>query len=188
MASDSISTKNVWPNYSKNNVQLTSKTKGDTLGKDEFLKILVAQLRNQDPMQPMQDRDFIAQMAQFSSVEQLMNMSGEMTKLRQNLGMASTMIGKEIAWYDHSETGELVGVSGIVDSILIKDGMQYARVGQYDIPFDNIVAVAEKGGIPHEPADPPAEKPEDPATDPSGTPGGQNGDPSEEPVGDQGNE
>jgi len=162
MPSDQISTRVVWPNYSKNNVQAAAKSKGDTLGKDDFLKILVTQLRNQDPMQPMQDRDFIAQMAQFSSVEQLMNMSGEMTKLRQNLGMASSMIGKEVTWYDYAVNGELVPFKGTVDSILIKDGVQYAQVGQKDIPFDNIVGVREVGSeAPQQPGEQ-QEQPEQP--------------------------
>lgn len=46
-----------------------------TMGKDEFLNLLVTQLKNQDPMNPMQDKEFIAQMAQFSSLEQMQNMS-----------------------------------------------------------------------------------------------------------------
>src|SRR5699024_12653765 len=51
------------------------------LGKDEFLKILMTQLQNQDPLDPMDDKDFIAQMATFSSLEQLMNMSGKMDNI-----------------------------------------------------------------------------------------------------------
>ena len=43
-------------------------------GKDEFLKLLVTQLQNQDPMSPMDDTDFMAQMAQFSSLEQMTNL------------------------------------------------------------------------------------------------------------------
>lgn len=52
---------------------------GGALGKEEFLQLLVAQLRNQDPMNPMKSDEFAAQLAQFSSVEQLMNINEGMT-------------------------------------------------------------------------------------------------------------
>jgi flagellar basal-body rod modification protein FlgD len=146
MSNDAISTGNVWPYYAKSNVQTASaKTKDESLGKDDFLRILVTQLQNQDPMQPLQDKDFIAQMAQFSSVEQLMNMTGELTKIRQNLGMASSMIGKDVEWYQTGQSGELIPKSGKVDSILIKDGAQFARVGDLDIKLDDIISIAEGG-------------------------------------------
>ncbi|BBH20870.1 hypothetical protein Back11_22150 [Paenibacillus baekrokdamisoli] len=145
MSGDSVSTRNVWPNYDSSNVQTAAKTKSQTLGKDEFLRILVTQLKNQDPMQPLQDKDFIAQMAQFSSVEQLMNMGEQMTKFNQNLGTASSMIGKEVSWNEYAQTGELLPVSGKVDSIVIKDGIQYARVGDKNISLDKILSIAEGG-------------------------------------------
>lgn len=50
-----------------------------TDNKDAFLQMLVAQLKNQDPMSPMDNQDFLAQMAQFSTVEELQNMSKQMT-------------------------------------------------------------------------------------------------------------
>ncbi|EFM13061.1 flagellar hook capping protein [Paenibacillus curdlanolyticus YK9] len=132
----------VWPNYSTSNVQKAAATKKDTtLGKDDFLKILVTQLRNQDPSQPLQDRDFIAQMAQFSSVEQLMNMSEEMTKLRQNLGSASSMIGMTVEWNGMSDTGIGTTYSGLVEAISIKDGVQYAKVGDKTVKVDDLTSI-----------------------------------------------
>ena len=146
MSGDNISTRNVWPYYDSSNVQAaTAKPKSQTLGKDEFLRILVTQLQNQDPMQPLQDKDFIAQMAQFSSVEQLMNMSGQMTKFNQNLAVASSMIGKEIKWNEYAQTGELLPTSGKVDSIIVKDGVQYAQVGAKNIKLDDIISISQGG-------------------------------------------
>ncbi|WP_051430799.1 flagellar hook assembly protein FlgD [Thermicanus aegyptius] len=57
----------------------------NTLGQDAFLQILVAQLKYQDPLQPMQDRDFIAQMATFSSVQQLIQLNQAVAEIKEML-------------------------------------------------------------------------------------------------------
>ncbi len=75
------------------------------LGKDEFLQMLITQLRHQDPMDPMKDQEFIAQMAQFSSLEQMVNMNRNLTEnlnwnylLSQTINntMATSLLGREI--------------------------------------------------------------------------------------------
>ena len=75
------------------------------LGKDEFLKMLITQLRYQNPMDPMKDQEFIAQMAQFSSLEQMVNMNKNLTEnlnwnylLSQTINntMATSLLGREI--------------------------------------------------------------------------------------------
>jgi flagellar basal-body rod modification protein FlgD len=75
------------------------------LGKDEFLKMLITQLRHQDPMDPMKDQDFIAQLAQFSSLEQMTNMNDNLTEnlnwnylLSQTINntMATSLLGREV--------------------------------------------------------------------------------------------
>lgn len=96
--------------YLKN--QTTARTPSPELGKDEFIKILMTQLQNQDPLSPMEDTEFIAQMAQFSSLEQMMNMTKSIDLLVQSQLVSpviqySHMIGKEVSYQPFDEeTGE----------------------------------------------------------------------------------
>ena len=74
-------------------------TGNNELGKEQFLQLLVTQLQNQDPLNPMEDQEFIAQMAQFSSLEQLMNLNVSMQGLtdatnNQQMFSATNYIGK----------------------------------------------------------------------------------------------
>lgn len=64
----------------------TTKAANNTLGKDSFLKMLIAQLQNQDPLNPMDGTAFVAQLAQFSSLEQLTNLNTTMSALPDYLG------------------------------------------------------------------------------------------------------
>jgi flagellar basal-body rod modification protein FlgD len=140
-----IGTKNVWPYYAKGNIQASGSKSGNELGKDQFLQILITQLKNQDPMQPLQDREFIAQMAQFSSVEQLMNMSKEMTMLRQSFGFSASLIGKTVTWNVFDASGTIASTeTGAVDAIVMKDGTQYVKSGGSEVPLENIIRI-ERG-------------------------------------------
>ena len=86
------------------------------LGKDDFLKLLITQLSHQDPTQPLQDREFVAQMAQFSTLEQMTNMNGELSKVLGLLArsQAVNLLGKtvEIAQGQGSITGRVEAISG----------------------------------------------------------------------------
>lgn len=98
------------------------------LGKDDFLRILVAQLSNQDPMKPMQDTEFIGQMAQFSSLEQMTNMNGTMNQFLSNQLQSSMtdyahLIGKNVEWTESSEK-----LSGKVNAVVYKDGSVLAEL------------------------------------------------------------
>lgn len=85
--------------------KVTDKKDNGALGKDAFLQILITQLQNQDPTSPMDDKEFIAQMAQFSSLEQMQNMTKAMENLlasqeQTQLMNYSTFVGKEIKWHE----------------------------------------------------------------------------------------
>ena len=99
-----------------------ARTVQNELGKDDFLKLLITQLSHQDPTQPLQDREFVAQMAQFSTLEQMTNMSGELSKVLGLLarGQAFGLLGRTVELAD----GEM-RVSGRVEAI---SGEQYPQV------------------------------------------------------------
>jgi flagellar basal-body rod modification protein FlgD len=99
------------PSYYLSN-QPKDRVPSSELGKDEFMKILMTQLQHQDPLSPMDDREFISQMATFSSLEQMMNMTSSIDMLVQSQLVSpviqySHMIGKEVSYqaYD-KETGQ----------------------------------------------------------------------------------
>ncbi|WP_165998757.1 flagellar hook assembly protein FlgD [Bacillus sp. Cs-700] len=107
----------------------TQKTEASgQLGKNDFLKILVAQLSNQDPMKPMQDTEFIGQMAQFSSLEQMTNMGTSMNKffdrqLQSSMTDYADLIGKSVQWQENNKVS-----SGKVQAVLYKEGNVLAEL------------------------------------------------------------
>lgn len=119
------------------------------MGKDQFLHILITQLKNQDPLSPLQDKDFIAQMAQFTSVEQLTQMNtymkstmDEMKLLRQSIGTASSLIDKNISWLIPG-VGDLPGTTGKgkVEAITIRGNNQFAIVNGEEVSLDRVIRI-----------------------------------------------
>lgn len=163
---DVVGNKIGWPGYSAGNTSKAS-SKGGNLGKDDFLRLMMTQMQNQDPLSPMDNTQMVAQMAQFTSVEQLVNISDQLSKMSQSLGNNSGLIGKEVSWTVQTKTGDYSietgkaeviteKASGIVDSIVVRSGVHYVKVGEKEIPIDEIVQVdnapeVEEPIVPEEP-------------------------------------
>lgn len=108
----------------------------DIVGKDDFLKLLITQLRYQDPLNPIDDREFVAQMAQFSSLEQMQNMNKLLevfTGTQQVISMfaqATNLIGCKVK----VDNGEGEAKEGVVEAVrfsqqgpvIIVDGKDYS--------------------------------------------------------------
>jgi flagellar basal-body rod modification protein FlgD len=103
----------------------------DILGKDDFLKILMTQLQNQDPSNPMEDKDFIAQMATFSSLEQMTNLTTTMEKFVENQEQSqlisyNSFVGKEVTWHkmvesEDSNVPEIQEGTGTITGVRFKN-------------------------------------------------------------------
>jgi flagellar basal-body rod modification protein FlgD len=128
-------------NNSNNNIykNLISSEQKSTLGKDDFLKILTTQLSNQDPTNPLQDRDFIAQMATFSSLEQLTNLNSSFEKFfGMQMNQYAGAIGKEVSWTT-DETSPIK--TGVVDGVSRLDGNFFYTVGEEKVPMDRVIEI-----------------------------------------------
>lgn len=121
--------------YLDNKAKTTKSTGSSELGKDAFLKILMTQLQNQDPTKPMDDAQFISQMAQFSSLEQMTNLTTafkEFAAIQEQSQKIefSNFVGKEVKWHELTEeldadgkpitsegTGSITGIKFVEGSV-----------------------------------------------------------------------
>jgi|694.fasta_scaffold21480_6 flagellar basal-body rod modification protein FlgD len=115
--------------------------------KDAFMKLLVSQLQNQDPMAPTDNQQFIAQLAQFSSLEQMQQLNENIlglavlqqsNALMSQLTQSSALIGQQVKYIDPTTEEELTGT---VSQVKIKDGMATLLIDGEDIPLGNVTTI-----------------------------------------------
>ena len=135
-ASERTAVDNAVNTYNKTLVHEGRKTSNE-LGKDDFLKLLITQLSNQDPTSPMEDTQFISQMAQFSSLEQMTNMSTSFAKMADYLNSqeAAGTLGKTV----ELDIGDTT-VQGIVEGATRGENPQVMVNGMY-YSMDKIKAI-----------------------------------------------
>ncbi|MCP4138155.1 MAG: flagellar hook assembly protein FlgD [bacterium] len=111
-----------------------------TLGKDSFLKLLVTELQHQDPTKPMEDKQFIAQMAQFSSLEQMKNLNNEVRTLIKSSRSSEAygLLGKNVESYNPLTQQK---ISGQVSSIEYNNDQVSLKVNNQYIDIANVQAV-----------------------------------------------
>jgi flagellar basal-body rod modification protein FlgD len=109
------------------------------LGQDDFLKLLAIQFQSQDPMKPMEDTAFIAQMAQFTALDQSKSLLTQMTQLSasQDIVTANSYIGRHVTL----DAGADELVSGDVTGIELTDGAPRLIVGDKTYPLSAVLLV-----------------------------------------------
>lgn len=113
------------------------KTGDGTLGKDDFMKLLIAQMQNQDPTNPMKDNEFIAQMAQFSALEQTINLTKAFEKFAESQNQSqliqyNSFVGKDVKWHELAVDDKGNPIVGEDDKPVINEGTNRIVSVKYD--------------------------------------------------------
>jgi flagellar basal-body rod modification protein FlgD len=117
------------------------------MDKNAFTKMLVAQLQNQDPMAPQDNQAMVAQLAQFSSLEQMQQLNQNIMGLAvlqqtnavmSQLTQSSTLIGQNVTYVDPSTN---VSATGTVTKVKILDGVATLEIGGQDVPLGNVTEI-----------------------------------------------
>jgi len=123
---------------SQSSLKEATKTGNDSMDKEAFLQLLVAQMKYQDPLQPTSNTEYISQYAQFSQVEQMQNMSASM-----NLQRASSMVGKEVYIKTTTSSGETKLIQGKVDYVVFENNKAYLSIDEQLYSLDDLYSVED---------------------------------------------
>lgn len=116
-----------------------SKDSGGSLGKDAFLQLLVTQMKYQDPLDPQDNSEYVAQLATFSQLEEMQNMSNTM-----QISQASSLVGETVIMRTKSNvTGEITYVAGTVDFVSIESNKAYLSINGNKYSIDDLDKVVD---------------------------------------------
>jgi flagellar basal-body rod modification protein FlgD len=124
-------------------------TKGD---KDMFLKLLVAQMKYQDPTKPTDASQFLAQTAQFTLVEKMdaLEKSQEALVTSNQIQSATALVGNTVSWNvpGKKESDPVTVMSGVVDGVSIKAGVPTLLIGTTEIALSAVIKVTKPAPLP----------------------------------------
>ena len=121
------------------NASAKKKTGNDSLGKDAFLQLLVAQMKYQDPLEPTSNTEYISQFATFSELEQMQNMSNTL-----ELSRASSLVGQTVLMKVKTEAGFETTIQGNVDYVVYANGKAFLSIGGELYSMDDLDTVADQ--------------------------------------------
>lgn len=133
----------VAPNSSSIQVDKSGRVPNQEMNKDMFMQLLVTQLQYQDPLNPMDNQEMLAQMAQFSALEQMKNVADVTQKQ-----YAHQMIGDYVRYtYKNQETGGVSNLVGKIDYIKNKGSEMLLGIGEHEVKMDDILEVYDPSNI-----------------------------------------
>ncbi|MFN4216650.1 MAG: flagellar hook capping FlgD N-terminal domain-containing protein [Brevinematales bacterium] len=124
------------------NAQIRALNQGskNSLSEADFMKLLITQLRNQDPTKPLEDKEFITQMTQLTSLKQLNEMITTMQTFSKELAFTRTL-GLVNKWVVY-ERSDGVKAQGLVESIRVKNGQTFLNVNNEEVALEQVSEIA----------------------------------------------
>lgn len=122
-----------------NSTSATKTNSNSSLDKDAFLQLLVAEMQNQDPLEPSSNSDYVAQLATFSQVEELQNVSNSMSQ-----SQASNLVGKIVIMQTESSSGAISYIDGTVERVYVEAGKTYLGVKGSLYDLADLVSVIDE--------------------------------------------
>jgi flagellar basal-body rod modification protein FlgD len=124
---------------SSSSTTTSSSSSNSTLDRDAFLKLLVTELQNQDPLNPTDEKDSITQLAQFSSLEEMEKLNDSFTESTKNsqATQAFSMVGK---WADYATSTGGTAI-GRIDSVTLDDGVPSFSIDGESVAFEDVTSV-----------------------------------------------
>lgn len=121
------------------NTEKEAEKSSSTVNKTDFMNLLVAQMKNQDPLEPTSNTEWVSQYATFSELEQMQNVANSSTLQR-----ASDLVGKEVLVNSTDASGNVKQVQGKVDSVNFSGSNAYLTIDGVQYSIDDLVEVVDK--------------------------------------------
>ena len=120
-------------------VTSSQKASSSLVNQDDFLKLLTAQLKNQDPLNPVSNSDFTAQLAQFSTLSgvQQLNTSTQQMLALQQISQGASLVGKSVIYSDANNAP----ARGTVDAVNLQGGQLLLQIGGNNVSSDRLSSI-----------------------------------------------
>ncbi len=115
----------------------------------DYMKLLITQLQNQNPLEPLNNNEMASQLAQFSSLQQLESMNSTFAQVLDiaNHTYANSLIGKEVSFLGETPEGTVDILRGVVEQVYKKNGENFLIVGDYVLGLKDIISVKNSDQI-----------------------------------------
>jgi len=115
----------------------------------DYMKLLITQLQNQNPLEPLNNNEMASQLAQFSSLQQLESMNSTFAQVLDiaNHTYANSLIGKEVSFLGETAAGTIDILRGVVEQVYKENGENFLIVGDYALGLEDIISVKNSNQI-----------------------------------------